>query len=217
MIRITKDAVEALFRVGDEVYSGGRRKKFKITKISEDRIGIIPTEAKTPSRLSYEKLSVVINNYHLVDASRIEDSVGRLLAQENLSDTQNESYLYGFAREFLERGSGRGNAFIEIVARSASDSPNARRERLEKAQKTPSKALVNTWAFIRNPDVVAEVLSRAKGKCEICCAPAPFLRKSDGTPYLEVHHKIPLAEGGEDTVENAIGLCPNCHREQHYG
>ncbi|WP_256325004.1 HNH endonuclease signature motif containing protein [Nitrosomonas sp. Nm132] len=43
------------------------------------------------------------------------------------------------------------------------------------------------------------------------------MRKHDGSPYLEVHHKIPLAFGGEDTVVNAIALCPNCHREAHYG
>ncbi len=40
---------------------------------------------------------------------------------------------------------------------------------------------------------------------------------SDKTPYLEVHHRIPLAKKGEDTVANAIALCPNCHRKSHYG
>ncbi len=217
MVEITKGIVESLFRVGDEVFSGGKRAKFKITEICNDRVRIIPTMAKTPSRLSYQKLSIVINNYYHVDKNRIEDSVGGLLRQYNLSDTQNESYLYGFAREFLERGAGHGNAFIEIVTKSGSDSPDARRKRLEKAPKKPSRVLISTWVFVRNPDVVAEVLSRAKGICEKCHAPAPFLRKSDGTPYLEVHHIIPLAEDGEDTVENAIGLCPNCHRQQHYG
>jgi 5-methylcytosine-specific restriction protein A len=34
---------------------------------------------------------------------------------------------------------------------------------------------------------------------------------------LEVHHKTPLSARGEDTVENAIALCANCHRELHYG
>ena len=51
----------------------------------------------------------------------------------------------------------------------------------------------------RHPDVVAEVLVRAQGSCERCHQPAPFLRRSDGTPYLEVHHLIPLG-----TVENQI-------------
>ncbi len=29
--------------------------------------------------------------------------------------------------------------------------------------------------------------------------------------------RIPLSEGGEDTVENAMAVCPNCHMELHYG
>jgi 5-methylcytosine-specific restriction protein A len=28
---------------------------------------------------------------------------------------------------------------------------------------------------------------------------------------------VMLAEGGEDTVENALALCPNCHRRLHFG
>lgn len=31
----------------------------------------------------------------------------------------------------------------------------------------------------------------------------------------DVHHKIPKAQGGRNTVENGIVLCPNCHREEH--
>ncbi|GAB5097949.1 hypothetical protein YK56LOC_36650 [Caballeronia sp. HLA56] len=76
--------------------------------------------------------------------------------------------------------------------------------------------VVLTRAFRRNADVIAEVQLRADGACEGCAQSAPFQR-ADGTPYLEVHHRRRLADGGEDTVENAIALCPNCHRERHYG
>jgi hypothetical protein len=31
----------------------------------------------------------------------------------------------------------------------------------------------------------------------------------------DVHHKIPKAKGGLNTIENAVVLCPNCHREEH--
>ena len=65
--------------------------------------------------------------------------------------------------------------------------------------------------------MVAETLLRSNGICEECKNEAPFMRLKDGTPYLEVHHKIRLAYGGEDTVENAIAVCPNCHRKEHYG
>ncbi|WP_415874108.1 HNH endonuclease [Domibacillus aminovorans] len=47
-----------------------------------------------------------------------------------------------------------------------------------------------------------------------CGHEAPFLHASNGTPYLEVHHVIPLSKGGDDTVVNAQSLCPNCHRMQ---
>lgn len=89
--------------------------------------------------------------------------------------------------------------------------------RLARAERKPSKVAVSTTAFIRNPDVVAEVLYRAGGVCESCKSPAPFQRASTGEPYLEVHHRVPLAADGDDTVENAIALCPNCHRKSHYG
>lgn len=107
--------------------------------------------------------------------------------------------------------------FRDEINRSSNTPPEERRKRLKKAIVKPKKILVSTFIYERNPDVVAEVLYRAKGKCEKCLSPAPFNRKSDGSPYLEVHHRIPLAEGGDDTVENAIALCPNCHREAHYG
>lgn len=92
-----------------------------------------------------------------------------------------------------------------------------RRKRLAEAPKRPISYSVTTTAYLRNPDVIAEVLDRAQGICESCVKPAPFLRSSNGEPYLEVHHRLPLAQGGEDTVENAIALCPNCHRERHFG
>jgi 5-methylcytosine-specific restriction protein A len=70
--------------------------------------------------------------------------------------------------------------------------------------------------YLRDPEVVAWVLENAGGVCEVCTKPAPFLR-GDGFPYLEVHHVRPLAEGGPDTVDNTIAVCPNCHRQLHYG
>lgn len=95
--------------------------------------------------------------------------------------------------------------------------PVQRAARLAAADPTPRTATVTTTVFLRNADVVVETLLRAKGICEGCARPAPFDRLTDNTPYLEVHHRIPLAQHGPDIVENAIALCPNCHREAHHG
>lgn len=107
--------------------------------------------------------------------------------------------------------------FDASVAESAKQSPEIRDIRISSSEPRPKQNTALVTVFLRNPNVVAEVLIRAGGHCERCESPAPFKRKKDGTPYLEVHHKQRLADGGNDTVENAIALCPNCHRELHYG
>ncbi|MGH7950580.1 MAG: HNH endonuclease [Limisphaerales bacterium] len=104
----------------------------------------------------------------------------------------------------------------EIVAAKNLDA-NLLHQRLQNASKIPERVQIVSLGFRRNADVIVAVLKRANGICERCKKNAPFNRKSDGTPFLEVHHRKTLAEGGEDTVENAIALCPNCHREAHYG
>lgn len=108
-------------------------------------------------------------------------------------------------------------AFEERVKRALQDLPANRRMRLQGAPRLPERVSRSVTLFLRNPDVVAEVLVRARGVCDACKKSAPFVRRSDGTPYLEVHHKTPLADGGEDTVDNAMALCPNCHRQEHFG
>jgi len=107
--------------------------------------------------------------------------------------------------------------FDRKVKEARTLSPEERHQHLAQSPKHPEKIVVNTTAFLRNPHVIAEVLARANGICESCHASAPFIRASDGSPYLEVHHRVRLADEGEDTVSNAIALCPNCHRKTHYG
>jgi 5-methylcytosine-specific restriction protein A len=108
-------------------------------------------------------------------------------------------------------------ALSEAVVKSASSQREARLVRLAAAPKVPTSIKVVSTAYVRNADVIVEVLFRASGRCESCTNTAPFIRAKDGTPYLEVHHRVPLSENGEDTVSNAIALCPNCHREWHFG
>ncbi|WP_223165119.1 HNH endonuclease [Massilia frigida] len=58
------------------------------------------------------------------------------------------------------------------------------------------------------------MLKVADGICEGCDLPAPFTG-TDGFPYLEVHHIMPLASHGSDKPSNTAALCPNCHRRCH--
>lgn len=99
----------------------------------------------------------------------------------------------------------------ELEDRVVQASTRPRQERLARlanAPKKPKTIRTVSTAFVRNPDVVAEVLFRAEGHCEGCKKPAPFVSKATGDPFLEVHHITPLAQGGDDTVDNAWALCP---------
>jgi bifunctional DNA-binding transcriptional regulator/antitoxin component of YhaV-PrlF toxin-antitoxin module len=107
--------------------------------------------------------------------------------------------------------------FQEKVEKASRESAAAIEEQLAKAPLLPTKRQAIVAVYDRSPHVVVAVLRRANGRCERCQEVAPFNRKSDGTPYLEVHHETPLSQGGHDSIENAIALCPNCHREVHLG
>lgn len=90
-------------------------------------------------------------------------------------------------------------------------------ERVTKLNHTSSTS--NTYRKViskqydRNELVKEYARRRAAGYCQLCDEPAPF--ESNGVPFLEVHHIEWLAEGGPDTVDNVVALCPNCHRKMH--
>jgi len=109
------------------------------------------------------------------------------------------------------------NSFQAAINKARQNSEKERELFLQSASKKPRSRSVTVKVYDRNPHVVVATLLRANGQCEKCFSKAPFTRKSDNSPYLEVHHKIRLADNGDDSVENTIALCPNCHREKHYG
>ena len=84
----------------------------------------------------------------------------------------------------------------------------------ELAMFMPLRVQLSAQARTQNPEVRYKVLERAAGKCELCQSPAPFLTPS-GAPYLEVHHLVRIDEGGAIGPDNAVALCPNCHRQLH--
>ena len=86
--------------------------------------------------------------------------------------------------------------------------------RAKQAAKVPGSRSVVAKQYQRNEYVAEEARRRAQGTCQLCDTDAPFANKS-GQPYLEVHHVVWLARGGEDSLENTVALCPNCHRRMH--
>jgi len=91
-------------------------------------------------------------------------------------------------------------------------------EELQKRAKHSKKGVgvrqVTTTTYERNEYVSEYAKRRANGVCQLCEDPAPFKDKK-GEPFLETHHIVWLSQGGEDTIENTVALCPNCHRKMH--
>ncbi|MGN6770173.1 MAG: HNH endonuclease [Rhizobiaceae bacterium] len=96
------------------------------------------------------------------------------------------------------------------------DLATLRRRAYEAANSTPNRRGAVISVVDRSRHVRDYVLARASGRCEGCERPAPFNR-ADGSPYLEPHHIRRLSDGGPDDPRHVIALCPNCHRQVHFG
>jgi 5-methylcytosine-specific restriction endonuclease McrA len=81
----------------------------------------------------------------------------------------------------------------------------------------PSVKSSQTRVFDRDPLVVAIARKRAGNACEVDGCQHPLFPGTDNLPYTEVHHLVMLSDGGEDTLENVVNLCPSHHREIHLG
>jgi 5-methylcytosine-specific restriction endonuclease McrA len=71
--------------------------------------------------------------------------------------------------------------------------------------------------FERSALVVAIARLRANYRCELPGCEHPVFVCADGSIYSEVHHIVPLAQGGEDVLSNVACVCPAHHREAHVG
>jgi len=106
---------------------------------------------------------------------------------------------------------------LENILLEPSEFYNLRKKALEHANK-PSKSniVVLTEYKNRSIEIKKYALLRANGQCENCGEDAPFVN-SNNIPFLEVHHIFSLADDGPDHPINVAAICPNCHREAHYG
>ena len=101
-----------------------------------------------------------------------------------------------------------GLSLAQLLARYSSQRANKRR---------PSVRVLSSRSYDRDPLVIAIARMRAAHRCELSGCPHPVFETSDGIAYTEVHHILPLAQGGQDTIENVVCLCPAHHREVHLG
>jgi hypothetical protein len=125
-------------------------------------------------------------------------------------------------------GSEPGSADAKVVA----DAVQIEAERLEKqdlklllakysarphSAGRPAARPLRTRSYERDPLVIAIGKKRADHRCEVVGCEHPTFATNDAIRYVEIHHIVPLVDGGEDTIENVACLCPAHHREVHLG
>ena len=93
-----------------------------------------------------------------------------------------------------------------------SDEELARRTAIKTVGKKSYKR--DTITYYRDPYLKEMVKRIAEGKCQYCGNDAPFKDKNN-EPYLEAHHVKRLADGGSDSMDNVVAICPNCHCRMH--
>jgi predicted HNH restriction endonuclease len=84
---------------------------------------------------------------------------------------------------------------------------------VSKAEPAKREYLIETYA--RNQGWVTEAKNRFGVYC-LCAGCQNTFLKPDGEPYIEVHHIIPLSDGGEDSLWNLAVLCAHHHRLAHF-
>jgi len=184
--------------------------KLKIHSIKEDGIHVVSTSSKSQRKflIKYPHLQILINNYQKLDPKSITKAVNDVLKNAGLeSDYTTETYLYSFAKAYFDRRRlhpvNRREPYLNT---DAIDDIGA---------DAPEKVRGAVWSYARDAKIRKAVMRRAKGKCEFCGE--LVFKRVDGTYYLECHHIIALAKDGSDRMTNVIALCPNHHREAHFG
>jgi hypothetical protein len=144
-----------------------------------------------------------------------------------LTDTLREEFarLWGATASEDHASPPQANAIVVMVEDEALRLEELKLDELlaryaeQKGQNSrrPSTRLLSTRSYERNALVIAIGRIRASHRCEVPQCTHPTFATAGGIPYTEVHHIMPLADGGDDTIENVVCLCPAHHREVHVG
>ena len=175
--------------------------KSHVYKVLAERFG------RTPKAFEYR-----MQNISYVFYTQVRRWVSGLLPAKNIG-----ANVASTLERILAEVEGRqARPDTEFHARVEAQRSKAKSGKKPTGEKQPSSIVTSVSQFNRDPAVKAWVLEAAGGTCESCGEEAPFVDMS-GNPFLEVHHALRLADGGSDTPENAVAVCPNCHRELHFG
>ncbi|QEH81573.1 hypothetical protein EIK56_27195 [Sphingomonas sp. C8-2] len=115
-----------------------------------------------------------------------------------------------------------GVTAADLIGERAARSPATTRQAEALAAGLDPKARERVSRYIERGSIGDAVKARHGGRCQICAALGAdgiAFHKADGSAYAEAHHVMPVAMliAGSLGAENIMVLCPNHHRQAHFG
>lgn len=149
----------------------------------------------------------------LLELKCLRDALKKIPAFVEQDEIGNRMYTAGLNRyiEFAELNQGRGASSLHVNI-----------DLLDAVVEKQAKKPKVSFGWNRDRVIVEQVLKADEYKCEIDSSHKTFVARKNDEPYLEGHHLIPISRQDEfekslDVYANIIGLCPNCHRQLHFG
>ena len=187
-------------------------------------IGHYATAVRTASRYLREKGLISGELFEIESLSKLKElrdvlfADGSFIEQNSVGNSMYSVGLNHFV-DFLG---------VEIGVVSSESDHNRRLltpediERLDAPVEIPEHLPRVVYGWNRDRVVDEQVLAADRRKCEIDPDHRTFITRRNDELYLEGHHLIPLSRQNEfdkslDVYANIIGLCPNCHRQLHFG
>ncbi|MFM8444644.1 MAG: HNH endonuclease [Methylococcus sp.] len=86
---------------------------------------------------------------------------------------------------------------------------------IDLSREEPEKREYLVETYVRKVKWAKQAIDKLGYNCLFHNCVNTFVR-DDGIPYIEVHHIIPLCDGGEDRLWNLSVLCAHHHRMAHF-
>lgn len=193
-----------------------RQYMLKVRGLSKSSIDHYTQALRTISRYLQNAGLITEDIYSIEQMSQLNSLRVELKKIHNfvkLDENGNRMYTAGLNR-YIE--------FVELNYLNKTIHQQLDIKQMDIAVEKPPKMPKVTYGWNRDRVIVEQVLAVDNYHCEINPLHVTFVSRHNDKFYLEGHHLIPISkqsyfEKSLDVYANIIGLCPNCHRQLHFG
>lgn len=195
--------------------------KLLINKIEDTKYlknEIIPEQMNSEEKIENQKNTKVINTVKTEERKKTEDieywiDVNFNSKDENVqANNEVKDKSINYSLDIIKNDNIKSNLYNQeksIYENTHTDNIEDTLENI-RGNINPERKEIKLNKIIRNSSIVKTLKKIYNNTCQIC---GTRLEIGVGTYYSEVHHIRPLGKlhKGNDTTDNAIVLCPNCH------